>query len=82
MHDHERVAGTGRLLVRVPLIPRYTATEDNLRAIAALVRAIDPAIPVELMNYNPLAAAKYRRMGMANEFADVTSGVAPPSSSR
>jgi pyruvate formate lyase activating enzyme len=73
----ERLEGTGRLLVRVPLVPRYTATEDNLRAIAALVHAIDPAIPVELMNFNPLAAAKYRRMGMANEFADVTAAYSP-----
>lgn len=71
------LAGTGRLLVRVPLIPRYTATEENLRAIAALVHDIDPAVPVELMNFNPLAAAKYRRMGMPNEFADVTSAYSP-----
>jgi pyruvate formate lyase activating enzyme len=73
----ERLQGTGRLLVRVPLIPRYTATEENLRAIAALVHGIDPDVPVELMNYNPLAAAKYRRMGMPNEFADVTSAYSP-----
>jgi glycyl-radical enzyme activating protein len=73
----ERLHSTGRLLVRVPLIPRYTATEENLRAIAALVHEIDPDVPVELMNYNPLAAAKYRRMGMPNEFADVTSAYSP-----
>lgn len=73
----ERLKGTGRMLVRVPLIPRYTATEENLRAIAELVHGIDPALPVELMNFNPLGAAKYRRMGIANEFADVTSAFSP-----
>ena len=47
-----------------PLVPRYTATPENLRAIADLIVGIDPALPVELMNFNPLAGAKYRRMGM------------------
>ncbi len=73
----ERLAGTGRMLVRVPLVPGYTATEKNLRAIAELVHEIDPALPVELMNFNPLAGAKYRRMGMPNEFADVTMAFSP-----
>ena len=58
-------------------MPRYTAAPENLRAIAGLVQAIDPALPVELMNFNPLASAKYRRMGMAHEFADVTTAFSP-----
>ena len=69
--------GTGRIQVRVPLVPRYTATPENLRAIADLVHAIDPALPVELLNFNPLASAKYRRMGKAHEFADVTTAFSP-----
>ena len=69
--------GTGRILVRVPLVPRYTATFENLRAIADLVVGIDPALPVELMNFNPLASTKYRRMGMKHEFADVTTAFSP-----
>jgi len=69
--------GTGRILVRVPLVPGYTATTENLGAIADLVAEIDPALPVELMNFNPLASAKYRRMGLAHEFADVTTSYSP-----
>jgi len=61
----------------VPLVPRYTATTENLRAIADLIIGIDPALPVELMNFNPLASAKYRRMGMAHEFADVSRAYSP-----
>ena len=60
--------GSGRLLVRVPLIPRMTATRENLSAIALLLEGIDPSIPIELMNFNPLAAAKYRRMGQEYAF--------------
>lgn len=69
--------GTGRILIRVPLVPRYTATPENLRAIAELIVAIAPALPVELINFNPLAGAKYRRMGMPHEFADVTAAFSP-----
>ena len=29
------------------------------------------------MNFNPLASAKYRRMRMAHEFADVTTAFSP-----
>jgi pyruvate formate lyase activating enzyme len=69
--------GAGRILVRVPLIPGYTATPGNLGAIADLVVEIDPTLPVELMNFNPLASAKYRRMGRPYEFVDVTTSYSP-----
>ncbi|TAJ99581.1 MAG: glycyl-radical enzyme activating protein [Chloroflexota bacterium] len=69
--------GEGRILVRVPLIPGYTATPENLGAIADLLVAVDPSLPVELMNFNPLASAKYRRMGMAYEFADAARAYSP-----
>lgn len=47
-------------VVRVPLIPGITDTDDNLRAIAALAGRSH----VELMRYNPLAGAKYPMVGM------------------
>jgi pyruvate formate lyase activating enzyme len=73
----ETLRGQGRILVRIPLVPRYTAFAENLQAIADLVRGIDPALPIELMNFNPLAGAKYRRMGMEHEFADVARAFSP-----
>ncbi|MCD8352275.1 MAG: glycyl-radical enzyme activating protein [Planctomycetaceae bacterium] len=51
-----------RLRIRVPLVPGFTADRENITAIARLVASVDASIPVELMNFNPLAAAKYRRM--------------------
>ncbi len=45
--------------VRTPLIPGYTATENNLAAIAKFVSGIYPDVKYELLNYNPLAEAKY-----------------------
>ena len=47
-------------MIRVPLIPDITDTEDNLRKISAI--AGDS--PVELLSYNNLAPAKYSMVGM------------------
>lgn len=47
-------------IVRVPLIPDITDTEDNLRRISDI--AGDS--PVELLGYNNLAPAKYSMVGM------------------
>ena len=46
-------------LVRVPLIPGITDTDENLREIAALVGDS----PVELLPYNRMAGAKYPSVG-------------------
>jgi len=51
-----------RVVVRVPLIPGITDTEENVRAIAEL--AANAGITrVELLPYNPTAAAKYEWIG-------------------
>ena len=47
------------VLVRTPLIPGYTATEDNIRAIARYVHRIDLDAKIELLNFNPLCRSKY-----------------------
>lgn len=61
---------SNRLILRTPLIPGITATEENLRAIAAWIAARNPAARWELLNYNPLAAAKYPLVGRTYCFAD------------
>jgi pyruvate formate lyase activating enzyme len=66
------LADPGRLLFRVPLIPGFTADPARLAAVAALAAAIDPAVPIELMNFNPLAAAKYQRMRREHALAGQT----------
>ena len=47
------------VLVRTPLIPGYTATEDNIRAIARYLVGVDPDARYELLNFNPLCRSKY-----------------------
>lgn len=45
--------------VRTPLIPGITDTVDNIAGIASFLSGIYPDVRYELLNYNPLAAAKY-----------------------
>lgn len=48
-----------RVVVRTPLIPGYTGTAENIAAICRRIVAWYPAVRYELLNYNPLAKAKY-----------------------
>ncbi len=47
------------VLVRTPLIPGYTDTEENIRGIARFIRNVDPKARYELLNFNPLCRSKY-----------------------
>ena len=47
------------VIVRTPLIPGITALKDNLANIAEYISDIYEDVHYELLNYNPLAEAKY-----------------------
>jgi pyruvate formate lyase activating enzyme len=51
-------------VVRVPLVPGVTDTDENLRAIAAKVSALPKPPPVELLPYNRAAGGKYAACGL------------------
>lgn len=53
----------GRLIVRVPIIPGYNDTEENLRATAGFVRNL-ALKEVNLLPFHRLAASKYGQLGM------------------
>ena len=64
--NFERLVRQGAAVqARIPLIPDVTATEENLRALGRYVRSLNGQVPIELVNFNPLARDKYRRMGVA-----------------
>jgi len=58
------------VVVRIPLIPGFTAIESNLKGIGQIVFGLEPQPPVELLNFNPFAEAKYRRLGRTWAFAE------------
>lgn len=70
----EQRAAHGRpdLVVRLPLIPELTATTANIRAVARFVSQLPGDIPLELLNFNPLAAGKYRTLGRSYAFSGYT----------
>jgi len=57
------VSQKANILLRIPLIPGITATKGNIKNISRFVYNTSKNVPIELMNYNPLAENKYRLMG-------------------
>lgn len=49
----------GDVTVRTPMIPGITDSAGNIAAIASFISGLYPQVRYELLNYNPLAAAKY-----------------------
>ena len=47
------------ITVRTPLIPGITDSAENIAGIASFISGLYPDVRYELLNYNPLAAAKY-----------------------
>lgn len=67
--NYRRLASLGLdLLTRIPLIPRITATEANLRDLARFIADCGGSRRVELINYNPLAVNKYQLMNLDQDF--------------
>ena len=51
-------------VVRVPLVPGVTDTDENLRAIARAARNLPNLLRVDLLPYNRAAGGKYQACGM------------------
>lgn len=47
------------VIIRTPMIPGITATKENIQGIGAFISTIYPDVHYEILNYNPLAEAKY-----------------------
>ncbi len=70
-------ASEAQILVRVPLIPGFTDSRENLNGIAEFLDSLERALPVELMNFNPLAKEKFRVLGRPYEPAGADSPYSP-----
>jgi pyruvate formate lyase activating enzyme len=51
-------------IIRVPMVPGVTDTDDNLSGIAGIVSGLPRRVPVELLPYNRGARGKYAACGM------------------
>ncbi len=65
MNNLDVLGASGRpFVIRVPLVPGVTDTDENLGSIARLVRGLAGLIRVDLLPYNYAAGAKYPTVGM------------------
>ena len=70
--DNDLILGNLQLLgesgkpfiIRVPLVPGVTDTDENLGSIAKTVEKLPGLVEVDLLPYNRAAGAKYRFAGM------------------
>lgn len=56
-----------KVIIRTPLIPTMTATDNNIKNIANFLVNIYPEVKYELLNYNPLASTKYELVDLVYE---------------
>lgn len=56
------------VIVRTPLIPGVTDSEENISAIAAYIKGMKNLRRYEILNFNPLGEGKYKSMGKENKF--------------
>jgi pyruvate formate lyase activating enzyme len=47
------------MIVRIPLIPGFTDTDENLEGIADFVRELDAELPVNILPYHRMGMGKY-----------------------
>jgi pyruvate formate lyase activating enzyme len=67
-----KVVETGiPMVIRVPLIPHITDTEENIRAIARFVRELGPDIPVNVLPYHKFGTNKYPMLDMEYELGSL-----------
>lgn len=52
------------VIVRTPLIPTISATDQNISDIVTFLINLYPDVTYELLNYNPLAPSKYEFVGL------------------
>jgi len=62
----------GRLIVRVPIVPGYNDTVENLQATAALMVKLNLK-EVNLLPFHRLGHSKYEQLGLNYEYAQVPS---------
>jgi pyruvate formate lyase activating enzyme len=69
----KKIAASGqtRLSIRVPVIPTFNATSEEIRAIARFADALPGVEEIYLLPYHRLGQDKYAGLGRVYELPDI-----------
>ena len=62
IENARKMAGTREMWIRVPLVPRFNDSEEEVRAILAFIKKEIGPSRIDLHRYNPLGEEKYARL--------------------
>ncbi|GAB4364134.1 MAG: glycyl-radical enzyme activating protein [Calditrichia bacterium] len=57
--------------IRIPLIPGFTDTEENLTRIGEFLSSLNHIRRIDLLPFNKIGISKYERLGMVNRIGEV-----------
>jgi pyruvate formate lyase activating enzyme len=79
LQNFRRLVDRGKeTIVRFPVIPGYTDTDENVEALIEFLKKYAPGIPVHLLPYHRLGMSKYSRLNMQYRLRSVL----PPDAER
>jgi len=61
------------MIVRIPVIPKYTDSKENIKAIAKFVSNLKEVKKIELLPYHRMGELKYKKLGRKYELEGVSS---------
>lgn len=75
LENIRKISGQGiPIVIRTPIVPGYTDSEENVRSIAEFVKTLPSVTEYELLAYHNLGQPKYTALGRKYELA----GLDPP----
>jgi len=75
LENARKISGKGiSMIIRVPVIPRYTDGEDNIRDVMEFACILESVVKVDLLPFHRLGEPKYRKLARNYAFE----GVQPP----
>lgn len=71
LENAERISRITRLVVRVPVIPGFNNTEEDIRSIARFAKTLHNVDTLHLLPYHNLGSNKYELLGRDYEMAGI-----------
>jgi len=62
-----------KTIIRFPVVPQITDTEDNVAEMAGLVSSLETIRDVALLPYHRMGSGKYKRLNLRNDMEEVAS---------